>query len=277
MIDNLYETHDIHFWRDYFPEEQHYVVYDPHIIYSTFKIEDVYHSIANARTNLSFYQVENYGEMISQHDEIHLTFVRSRFLANSLAYYNYAIDLSWQVLWFYWGDSSYLFMEDNDLYEKYAGLCSIKSLNELLRRYSDDSIREYINSFFQNDLTQEIRRSYNYIKHRGIMHTPELDVQYTNSLIAIRTDLSQDEEYSFSLLTKRTFELQEWSLKLIEFDKIFHSYFREIIQHVTPENFSECKPDLREVGEYMNKRKQFLDDELQDYMEKYTQAFHSEE
>ncbi|MBH0156159.1 hypothetical protein IHV10_07265 [Fictibacillus sp. 5RED26] len=229
---------DIHKWAEYRPFEQHYETFEPHVVYTANKIIDVYYTFASARSYLSDYECEEFGQIITEHDEIHINFLRSKYLQAALAHYNYAIDLSWQVLWFYTGDNSYLFMEKPKLFEKYSTLCTEKRLYFKLRINKMDDIKEHISEFFNSDLTQEVRETYNYVKHRGSLHTDEISREHEYYMMSY----TENENYFLPrMLTRRKFNLEEFKDILIDFDISFSDYFQQIIKWTMPYNYIETK------------------------------------
>ncbi|MDR7079682.1 hypothetical protein J2Y03_004740 [Neobacillus niacini] len=147
-----------------FPDA-HYVNFIPSVIYAAHKIGDVYTAFSSARSYLSDFECDNFGQLLSNHDEMHLKYLRSKFLQSSLSFYNYAIDLSWQVIWFYLGDNSYLFMEKQDYYNKYSQMCTFPSLLEMVDLRDRQDFMQHLVAFNSNELTHEVRKLYNYVTH----------------------------------------------------------------------------------------------------------------
>lgn len=79
-VEELYVNYDVSHWQKYRPWEPQYVKFLPHEILAGFKIEDVYYQLSNARASLSFMEVQDYGQLIRLNDDVHLQYVRSKFL-----------------------------------------------------------------------------------------------------------------------------------------------------------------------------------------------------
>jgi hypothetical protein len=126
-VKDLYEEYPFDHWKEYDPYDPHYAHFKPYYIYTAFKIVDVYSSFAHARSYMNELKLEDYGQAISKHDEIHLKYIRAKTIQSALAFYNYCIDLSWQVVWFNISDDTFRFIENNE-YDKYATKCDFDSL-----------------------------------------------------------------------------------------------------------------------------------------------------
>lgn len=266
-VEKLYQEYNIDNWYGLFPDEQQYVLFEPHLIYATHKMDDVYYAFANARSYLSDYECDNYGQLISVNDDLHLKYIRSKLLQSSLAFYNYAIDLTWQVAWFYVGDNSYLFMEKPELYDTFAKKCTKEALFNKLSMYRKEHIRIHINDFFNLELTTSIRNVYNYVKHRGTLYTRGLGEQYSNFMLFFQD--SDGEEYIPKMITREVFDLNEWHSKLIDFDKSFYEYFELLISWILPSDFSEVKIGFTEYFNYILERKHFAVNDLERYLERF--------
>lgn len=266
-VEELYRDYNIDHWHNLFPDEQQYVLFEPHIIYAAHKIDDVYYAFANARSYLSDYECENFGQLISIHDDLHLRYIRSKFLQSSLAFYNYAIDLTWQVAWFYVGDSSYLFMENQQLYDQFAKKCNKECLFDKLSMYRKDYIKSHLIDFFNQELTFSIREIYNYVKHRGTLYTSGLGIQYRNSMFSIKN--IDGEEYNPTMITRKVLDVDEWHCKLIEFDKLFFNYFEKLVSWILPGNFSEVEMGFDQYINYSYGRKYFAENEFKGYEKRF--------
>lgn len=79
-VATLYENYNIDHWHAYFPKEQQYVLFELFLIYAAHKFDNVYYSFTNARSYLSDYECDCFGQLISRHDELHLKYIRSKFV-----------------------------------------------------------------------------------------------------------------------------------------------------------------------------------------------------
>ncbi|MCY9093403.1 hypothetical protein P9C69_15620 [Bacillus subtilis] len=265
-IDELYDDFDISCWFNLHPEETHYAKFRPSIIYAAEKISDVYTSLSTARSYLSDYGCNNFGQLIYKHDELHLKYIRSKMLQSALAFYNYSIDLTWQVAWYYLGDDSYLLQENSELHTWFAKQCTYPKLLNLIKyrksfvwssTYQNSKLLEnLITDFFNADYTLEIREIYNYMKHKGSLHINTLGYQYNKTAIGLDTE--GEETYFPSLITKRDIDLDIWVEKLIEFDKRFYDYFNNIISLIIPKDFvNHSIIGFDETINYLLRRKEF--------------------
>lgn len=271
-IEKLYNDFNVDHWFEYEPRDAHYLNFEPSIIYAAHKIGDVYYAFSNARSYLSDYDCDNFGELISTNDDIHLKYIRSKFLQSSLSFYNYAIDLSWQVVWFYLGDNSYFFMEKQEYYKKYSGLCTFPSLLEVAGLRGRGDFRQHLISFNNNHLTQEVRQLYNYVKHRGSIHTRGLGNQYNHMMMAI---VSNGEEFAPRMITREEIDINLWKEKLIEFDKVFFNYFEQLMYLILPQNYQSAQYDFDLFMKYSQRRLEFAKNELEDYEKRFNQNFAS--
>ncbi|WP_227011503.1 hypothetical protein [Paenibacillus lutimineralis] len=95
-----------------------------------------------------------------------------------MAFYNYCIDLSWQVAWFYYGDYDISVIREASKFARASTECNFDELNYILTLSRDLKLRKVYRDFFNHELTALIREKYNYIKHRGTLHFKGLGVQY---------------------------------------------------------------------------------------------------
>jgi hypothetical protein len=236
----LIEAFPIDEWHSYEPWDPHYCNFPPHIIFAAHKIGDVYESFTNARFFLSYIELDNYGELIAENDELHLSFIRSRLLQSALASYNYCIDLSWQVLWFYFGESRYRLYDDPDYYYKEAQNCNRESLKVRLHLAHSDHISRHLDLFLSNDVISKVRTKYNYLKHRGTFYTPGFGEQY-------KYLMGGANGRSFKMVEREVFDISEWKRNLIAFDEHFYQYFNQIIKWVMPKDFLTFEGSFTDV------------------------------
>lgn len=236
--------------------------FEPHIIYAANKVSDVYYAIASARSYLSDLECNDFGQLISKHDENHLQYLKWKFLQGSLAHYNYAIDISWQVLWFYLGDNSFLFMNKPHLYEKYSTKCTMERLEMKLKICNMIEMKEHINTFFNNELTSKLRELYNYVKHRGSLNIIKSEEWQTHFLMSCK-DKDSDREYLPTMIARRNFDLEELRQTLIDFDISFHTYFEKIISCVMPQNFIDTKYSFSNAFTHCYTRMDFEDNDIE--------------
>lgn len=237
---------DIHHWMEYKPGWEHYLECDPNIVAAGVKIEDVYRTISLARAHMFFQDVGDFGQLISEKDDLYLNFIKSTFLQDSMMYYNICIDLSWQVLWYYFGSNDINIIKDKVKYNSEARGCNLESLNYRLQLAKQEKLRNIINDFFNSDSVKEIRDLYNYMKHRGTFYV-EL--------------MGKNEEFipfningiNPPMITRKELDLDDWTQKLTDFDREFVNYFELIISIVIPKSYKDCTFSFTSFDKYFFK------------------------
>src|SRR5699024_6273421 len=269
-VDSLYTSHEFHSWHNYLPQEKNYANFEPRIIYALQKVDDVYYAFANARYNLYLTENENYGQLISEYAETSLKMVRSYFLMNALNFYNFAIDLSWQVMFFYTSDNSLYFLASPDSYDKYSNQCSYETLVNKLKYRKESALLHIANSFYNNSLFRELRELYNYLKHRGTLHFQGLGKQYNNPYMGVSID---EESVTYKIFKKRKVEIRELKSKLINLDVLFYNYFNSILSCIVPSNYMEVTDALEDVYKVSIAVKEFKDEELENYEKLFNEFY----
>jgi hypothetical protein len=269
-VQDLYNHYSVDHWFELEPWDPHYVNFDPNLIYAAHKIGDVYFAFSSGRSYLSDFDCDNFGQLIAEHNDLHLKYIRSKFIQSALSYYNYAIDLSWQVVWFYLGDNSYLFMENQDYYGKYSGLCTNPNLLELVKMRNREDFRLHVNAFNSNPLSGEVRQLYNYVKHRGSLYTKDLGRQYNRMMMGYRQG---DEEFTPSMITRKEFDLNEWKEKLIQFDQLFYYYFEQLIYLIIPQNYQNVEYSFEAFLNHCSRRLDFRNNVMADYERRFNENF----
>ncbi|KQO18466.1 hypothetical protein [Paenibacillus sp. Leaf72] len=230
---------DIQHWNKYNPTESHYSRYTPGTVASAYKIVDVYRMFTMGRWNNAFFLEEDYGHLCDKNDNISMKFVESMFIWDTLFYYNNSIDLTWQVVWYYYYVDTYELLYDEDVYNKIADKCDLPSLNALLDlRVSHPSVEGQlaakvkisINQFFGNDTVVKMRKMYNYIKHRGCFHVDGLGSNDKFSNFSVNG-------LHFKMLTRQEIDLNETSLLFEQYDGLFVDYFNQLIQLLMPSDY----------------------------------------
>lgn len=245
---DLYENFDVHHWLEFNPHEGHYALFNPNVVATAFKISELYNTFCNARTLLYSSEVENYGEIIEDDDLLNKTYIKSTLLQSALATYNYCIDLSWQVAWFYCAPDKYYGLIDNEeKYLNYCKECNYSALRVQLELGRRDGLLEFLDLFQTIDIVKRVRSEYNYMKHRGSYYVPGLGKQYSHMLASV-------DGTHFKMITRNEFGVEDWQGKLIQFDKLFTDYFNKIIASIMPNDFAQTKLDLLSVVSYQRKK-----------------------
>jgi hypothetical protein len=250
MNSNILEkVEDIEGWLKYSPGIPQYSKFLPNVICAGVKVADVYHTIRHARASLIYMDLEDYGQTIAENDYTHVQYIKSKFFFDALAYYNYSIDLSWQVLFLYYGDEDYGMLQDKFRYEQDIKKCRMATLEKRLERKGQNELLEYVNSFLNLPLTDSVRDEYNYLKHRGTYYIDGLG--------------ENDEYFPFGLagsrlkmINRREIDLESWKGKMIEYDKSFVNYFNEIVK-IMPQDYVSSKLDLLEIASLSSRLKEW--------------------
>lgn len=227
-------------WKWYKPSFPQYTRYSPHQILAGFKIEDIYIQIKNARSSLLFMESDSYKPFVIKDDELHTSYIRSKFLFDAMANYNYCIDLSWQFLYLYYsyvkyGYDDYGMLQEENFYEKETKSCKVGTLKKRLIGAKQEEKWREVSSFLEEPLTEEIRNAYNYIKHRGTYHVKGLGIQGDDKFPTVFSGNVP----TLKFITRETIDLDEWREKLINFDISFYQYFDKLIQELMPDDFTE--------------------------------------
>ncbi|WP_393960297.1 hypothetical protein [Priestia megaterium] len=245
--EDLLKSYGIHHWAKYKPDIPQYMKFakdQANLILAGHKIQDIDVQFSNARASLIYLEVDDYGQLITENDSLHQTFVRSKFLFDALALYNYCIDLSWQVVYLYHGDAHFGVIQDDKYYLQATKDCDMTSLQgRLVKVNKRDGLFKHIDDFFNEPLTEEVREAYNYIKHRGTYYIEGLGLNESVLPIGLPGDVEM------KMLKRRTMDLEEWKEKLIKFDLSFIKYFEAIIKALMPEDFTDNSVGLNTVLE----------------------------
>jgi hypothetical protein len=244
---DLYKNEDVHHWLNYSPKDPQYIRFPPNVLAAGFKIVDVYHSFCYGRQSLLFVESNDYGELVFPKDDtIGLLSLRANFLLNALAFYNYCIDLSWQVSWFFYGDYGRDIIEDTSKFSKASTRCTFDELNYILTLARDLKSRNIYREFFNHKLTVDLREKYNHIKHRGSLHFKGLGVQYENIGIRINGETHR-------MLVNEVVEVDCLKDKLIEFDIMFKRYFDSLIIGNMPGDYFYNSYSLEDLISFRNR------------------------
>lgn len=250
---------EVHHWMDYNPGWPQYYHYEPNLVATAHKITDVYQAFCSARTALQYLDVENYGELIAQTDDLHLKFIRSQFIQNALVYYNISIDLSWQVLWLFCKEPSFDLMYENK-YVDTTKDCNLETLRETLDYMSSfpsiekktlDMLLNHMISFFNDELPLKVRHKYNYMKHRGTYYIDGLGMNDKTLGIVVNG-------VNPLMLTREELDINEWKETLIKFDNSFVGYFEYILKNIMPVDFKDRVFNFADPINYHHKLQEYF-------------------
>lgn len=236
------ELKEIHYMRGYGPFEPQYARYveKPEIIAAGYKIVDVYTAICQARSHLSYYECNDFGEL-SNKDEISMKWIKSQMITDSIFYYNIAIDLSLQVIWAFYQSTSLKFLYSNK-YEEISKECTLEAVNSMLNyRIETENvlnskvakeIKEKLNDFVHDEVIDEIHQVYNYLKHRGGCYIDGLGCNNSTLMISIN-------HKKIPLLHRPELDMVEIYKKLLKFDERIIAYFEFVINKIMPKDYME--------------------------------------
>ena len=229
----------------YNPNAMHYIKreYDTGILASGKKISDIYYILNMGKINLDIYINNEYIKYYTE-DELMNKFMKSMTLFNSLSYYNYALDHSWQVVYFYIGSQNNLELIYNNLYEKLSKNCTLNTVNTMLdfaksiaeddKKDTIEYLKNHIHDFFTTDNTEYIRELYNYLKHRGMVHSEGVGFN-SNYLPISLGDKKLEQLYTREINPEYLFN------ELKTYHNNFISYMDEIINKIMPYEYTEKK------------------------------------
>lgn len=241
---DLSDAYDVDHWMSFRPGMTQYVRFSEdqaHLLLAGHKTEDIYRQYKMARASLMYLEVEDYGQLIGKNNDIHFTFIRSKFLFDALALYNYCIDLSWQMVYLYHGDAHFGSVQRKEYYMQASKDCNYESLKgRLMKVNKRDELFDHIDKFFNAKLTNEIRQAYNYIKHRGTFHIEGLGLNETSVPIGLVG-------HQLKMLSRESIDIEEWKEKLIHFDISFYNYFEDILNILMPKEYLDNTLDFEEL------------------------------
>ncbi|WP_124051457.1 hypothetical protein [Priestia endophytica] len=232
----MFNKYNVDNWEWYKPSISQYTRYFPYELAAGLKIEDVYMQIKNARSSLLFTQYDSYKPFVTEDNDITSTYLKSKFLFDALANYNYCIDLSWQFLYIYYGNNDYSIIQDNKVYERETKECNKESLRYRMVGLAKEREKfDYVMHFLNIPLTKEVRNAYNYIKHRGTYHIKGLGIQGDDRFPTVFSGAVP----TLKIITREIIDLDEWGSKLTNFDISFYQYFEKLVQELMPCDFTD--------------------------------------
>ncbi|PFG03038.1 hypothetical protein [Bacillus sp. es.036] len=248
----LYEQYSVKNWLEYHTFEPHYLKYLPNETLAGTKIHDVYTQFSNARSSLDFCDFNKLKNVFMNSNDLGIKYMQSKFFFDSLAHYNYCIDLSWQVLYFYYGSKDYGMLNEKK-YINTAKNCKLVEVKKLLGK--ENTYYKLANSFFNGSKTKEIRDKYNHLKHRGTFHIDGLGIGDSNFFPMVLSDGSKP-----PMLARETINIEEWRVKLIAFDISFVEYFNQLIK-VMPDDYTDGVSKLEALSNYRDRLETWISSE----------------
>lgn len=240
-------------WSKYLPSDMHYVLsrYDMGIMSCARKIHDCHWSIAMGRIELLKYKDNEYSSIFKD-SNMGNELVKTSSLYSALSYYNYTLDYSCQIIYFYCCDEKGWDFVYRKKYNNLSRECEKRLLKKHITRCrlrDNKKLKSLKRLFFMFDTeknTKDIREYYNYLKHRGMIYT---------DLIG---DSNDELHYTIQGITAKKLPIEKVNLdelydKLANFHNSIVEYISKIIDIVIPNEFiTDRKPEKFSSDEFYN-------------------------
>lgn len=158
-----------------------------------------------------------------------LLFKRATLLQSSMMTYALCIDLSWQAIYFmYVVESDVKLITDINYYEEILRNCNYKKLIKGLKKSKLSSANDvllHLKTYRDKELWKKIDDTNKYIKHRGRFNITGLEINENRMMFSVNNVVPH-------LLIRKEFDVDEWTERLIEFNKDFSAYFNKIIDFI---------------------------------------------
>lgn len=240
-------------WSEYEPQALDYCSNaDRQDLLCRFKLLQIYQNFCIARTNCIFSnQNTNYGELDPEGNN--KGWLEKLFLQNAMIYYNFCIDLSWQMVYFYCitkSDEKFNITEEE--IKKIENDITLESLQELLKcqlslKKENSNLQrllELITEFWNNKLPGNFREDYNYIKHRGALAIFENIRGDSNLPIEFK-----GHQIDIFIPKLKKLDLSQYTSMLKNFHQLFYEYIEEIIKITISPNLGTSKVTVKEFLE----------------------------
>ena len=254
-INEVIQDRRLHEWAKFAPSDNQYVKYAetvPWLIAAARKIDDVYSCFADARACLVYFSHDDYGDLCDSTSDLSKTYAKISFLSNAVLKYAVSIDLSWQVTWVYLHRFSF---EDlmKGKYDDVLEDCKKPLLDTKLidaingeiggsQEYTKlSNLQHAYENFSKTQEYQQLRKIYNYIKHRGTLHFSDLGEQDDKMLFLVNGKKTP-------LLKKPEYTAQQMQDLLCSFHGEFEDFFDNIINLIIPPDYFDTS-NIKE-GDY---------------------------
>lgn len=185
---------------------------------------------------------------------------RAHFYESALFYYNIMIDLSWTLCY---SVAEFSYIEDGELKE-YVGLKSIDEAYNILRKAEQNvtsptaynnpfdylytmcpefsSAFDIITDFWESEVVADIRKMYNYCKHKGKPNYIEINEDSLGSAIGVYLQKGDSKVHIVSALedVQLKVSLENEIQKLVAFDNAVYKYLESLFS--TIENIIKPSP-----------------------------------
>lgn len=213
------------------------------------KLMQIFQNFKIARENIIFSSdSKNYGDLISC--EFNSKVLKKLFVQNALLYYNFCIDLSWQmVCLFCLTKKECDFNITNEEIKKIEKEVTFEYVIENLKyqcKIANDDTKEKlklllknIDMFWNKKINDGFRNIYNYIKHQGAYDILDISPESKLKIEGIDTDIKVLRSYEFNI--------DEMTRTCLNFNNEFIDYLERIVKIViNPLNTKE-KYNLNEL------------------------------
>lgn len=206
------------------------------IIETSRRLQDLYHTIVNARFNFAISCADQYPHLLEENTERNVSKVKCMFLNNAIMWYNNTFDHLLQVIWVYYG----LFINRGvaskiriSNLDKILSSCNYDSMKTMGKGVVPSTLLNSIDTIYLSDNYRRIRNWANIIKHRSCLEYVELSKREAGVYISVKCDNGQSawdafkaggqEEYN----SKKAKQRRQTSIK--DVSQALLSYHKELI------------------------------------------------
>lgn len=239
------EFFDLSVFNKYVPNEIHFIKYEPNLLLAALKVHDLMEVLGYARLSIHQHEVDYYRTELKGRDI--LLDGKKKSLMDALSYYNYAIDLSWQVLFLFSGSNNYKILLNLEEQDKYLRTCNFESLSYQLVLSKNRKLLSTIKTFFYNEKTVELRELYNYLKHRGTF-----DIIGINKIRINKFPLDFGDHF-LERQNRKSFNLLELERNLYGFDFDFCRYLDCLLSVIFPKTFFEESLTVGDLNDFLER------------------------
>jgi hypothetical protein len=242
-------------WGEYAANQlDYYSNAERHDLICRHKLMQIYQNFCIARMQLIFSDDRtNYGDLAD--NEENKENIQKIFIQNALLYYNFCVDLSWTMVYFYFlpqKDNYNISSNEVENAEKIVNYeFLIKYLNMQLNNVDIEfqnkikNLLEIITKFWNQILNDEFRKAYNYSKHQGAYDILGINIPDFFKIEGIETNID--------IIKSKKFDIDKMTNMLIDFNNEFIIYIDKIINIVIePSNIKELYHFNEIMGNIIN-------------------------
>lgn len=240
-------------WEKYRPVPlDYYSNIDRQDLLCRFKLAQIYQNFCLARMNCIFSNKNtDYGELDSEGKN--KEWLEKMFIQNAIVYYNFCIDLSWQMVFFYCvskSDEDFNITEEkiseiennvtfDSLHELLKFQLSIQNQNNELQKLLD-----LVTEFWTKNLPENFRQDYNYIKHRGTLDIFGISKKENKYPFKF-----EEHKINITVPDFKTLDVSQYTETLKSFHQLFYKYIESLIEIIVEPNFKPSKYNTKELLE----------------------------